>query len=669
MPFKKWVVGKADKEAAKIIAEECDIDPFSALIACSRGITDPSELELMLSDEPLFSDPRELKDIENAANAVRAAIKERQKIAVFGDYDCDGVTATAVMYKCLKSLEADFVTYIPDRINEGYGMNMKAVDKLSSDGVKLIITVDNGISCADVIDYAKTKGICTVVTDHHLPPAKLPDAIAVVDPHRSDCPSSFKEICGAEVAFKLACVLLGKEPEEILYDYADLLCIAVLGDVMPLVNENRCIVKAGIKKIRTKPSIGISSIISVAGIDRKTINAGRITFGIVPRINAAGRMGNANDALELLCSEDMRGSLTAANRIDDLNTERQKTEHEVTDEAIKQIEKNGYMHNRVIVVCGEDWHSGTIGIVASRICERYGRPAVVISVSGDTAHGSGRSIKGFHLYNALNSCKDCLEVFGGHELAAGVTLKIEKIAEFRNAINEYALKLQPAIPQLNVDFNINPAGMSVDMVEAIKIFEPFGAGNPQPLFGITGTKLEKITPVGAGKHLKLLFSKNGGAFQAMLFGVGVDAFCFAVGDILDLAVNLDTNFYKDEYVLSVQIRGIRPSGTDDEVLFKQLYGFDDFITYKSNFDRNELLPPREQVADIYKYISVSSPNEERVKYKFLNSIGIAKTSIAITTLSELGLIREENGMITVVKSAKTELMNSPTYSLLANGVK
>ncbi len=669
MSFKKWIFGKADKQAARIISEECDIDPFSALIACSRGITDPSELEFMLSNEPLLADSRELTDIDRAANAVREALSNKEKIAVYADYDCDGVTATAVMCKCLKSLNADFITYIPDRIDEGYGMNNNAVDNLAEAGVKLIITVDNGISCAQVIDYASKKGIKTVVTDHHLPPEKLPNAVAVVDPHRSDCSCAFKEICGAEVAFKLVCVLLGREPEEILYDYADLLCIAVIGDVMPLVNENRCIVKAGIEKIRTNPSIGISSIISVAGIDRKTINAGRIAFGIVPRINAAGRMGSANDALMLLSTEDMRGSLTLANKIDALNAERQQIEQQVTEEAVGLIQKYGYQHNRVIIVCGEKWHLGTIGIVASRICERYGRPTVVISISGDSAHGSGRSIKGFHLFDALNSCKACLETFGGHELAAGVTLKTDKIDELRSRINEYALTLEPVVPELRLDFNINPAGMSVDMVEAIKLFEPFGIGNPQPVFGLIGVKLDKIIPVGAGKHLKLLFSKNGSAFQAILFGVGIDRFCFAVGDILDLAVSLDTSFYKDSYVLSIQIKGIRPTCTDDELLFKQLYAFDDFITYKSGFNSDELLPPREQVVDVYKYIAALSPNEEQVKYKFLNSIGIARTSVAIKALSELGLIKENDGRLTIVRGAKTDLSKSPIYSFLANGVK
>ena len=403
MSFKEWVFNKTDKETAVMLSQELDIDPFSAMLAVSRGITDPYELELLLSDELMLCDLHELKDITLAADTINQAIKNNEKIAIYGDYDCDGVVATAVMYKCLKGLGASIVTYIPDRINEGYGMNMGAIDILKKQDVKLIITVDNGISSKDEIAYANSLGMKTVVTDHHLPPQELPEAEAIVDPHRVDCRSSFKDICGAEVAFKVVCAIEDKAPEQLIYDYADLLSVAILGDIMPLVNENRCIVKVGINKIKNKPLVGISAVLSVAGIDRKTINSSKLAFSVVPRINAAGRMGSADDALKLLCCDNMIDAISLANVIDSHNAHRQSTEKNVAELAIAAVEDNGYNHNNVIVVAGEDWHQGTIGIVASRLCERFGKPSIVFSINGDVAHGSGRSISPFHLHNALSA--------------------------------------------------------------------------------------------------------------------------------------------------------------------------------------------------------------------------------------------------------------------------
>ena len=667
--MKRWVVGRPDRAKAKAIAEECDIDAFAALIACGRGIDDPAELELMLSEEPLLCDPYELNDIKKAADRINNAISDGEKIAVFGDYDCDGVVATTVLYTYLCSRGANAVTYIPARIDEGYGMNRAAVKKLADGGVKLIVTVDNGISCAEEIEYAKTLGVETVVTDHHIPPETLPDAVAVVDPHRKDCAAAFKEVCGAVVAFKLVCVLDDKEPEQLLGDYCDLLAVATVGDVMPLINENRSIVRAGIRSIRKAPRTGIGAILSVAGIERNSVDAAKISFGIVPRINAASRMGDANRAFRLLCEKNMLPALDIAGQIDGDNSRRQEIEKSITAQACELIESYGYRYNRVIVASGEGWHSGIVGIVASRICEKYGKPAIILSCADGMAHGSGRSFAGFNLYNAINACGEHLEKYGGHELAAGVSLRADKIDDFRRAVNEYALSLPFAVPELKIDFRLNPLGMSVDMVHIIKMLEPYGAGNPYPVFGLFGVKLERITPVGSGKHLRLLFSKDGGAFQAMLFGVTSQQFCFCTEDTVDLAVTLDENFYKDEYTLSIRIKAIRKSGTDEEVLFTQIQAFDD---YMSGFSENteELLPTRAQVGSVYRYLSRASANADKIRYSFVNDIGYAKTGIAIKTLCELGLAKENNGIYSgVVSAKKTELLNSETYKAVSKGGK
>lgn len=669
MSVKKWVIGHPDCERAKALAEECEIDPFAALIAISRGIDTPAELELMLSDEPLLCDPHELNDIEKAAELINAAISRGERIAVFGDYDCDGVVATAVLYSYLVSRSADVITYIPDRINEGYGMNAGAVKRLAEQGVKLIITVDNGISCAEEIALARELDIETVVTDHHLPPQELPDAAAVVDPHRADCAASFKEVCGAVVAFKLVCVLEDKEPEQLLYEYCDLLAIATVGDVMPLVNENRSIVKAGIRAIRSNTRVGIGAILSVAGIEKGSIDSGKISFGIVPRINAASRMGDVRRAFELLCETNMLEALKLAGSIDDDNALRQKTEREITAQVCRLVEERGYRYNRVIVADGENWHSGIIGIVASRICEKYGKPTIILSHTQGKAHGSGRSFAGFHLYNAISACGDCLEKYGGHELAAGVTVSSDRVEEFRRRINEYAAGLEYAVPQLNIDFKLNPLGMSVDMVHIIKMLEPYGMGNPAPLFGIFGVKLDRITPVGGGKHLRLLFSKNGGAFQAMLFGVSPQELCFDAGSILDLAVTLDESLYHEERTLSIRIKALRKSGADQDRLFAEMCAFDDFASGIS-CDAQALLPSRAQVGSVYRYLMQGSATEKKLDTFFDEELGLAKTSVALKTLCELGLATQREGVYTAVSgAAKTELTNSETYRKLCEGGK
>ena len=663
MSVKKWNVGAPDREKAKLLAEECNVDPFAALIAVGRGIDNEGELELLVSDEPILCDPLELADISLAADYINDAIEQGVKIAVFGDYDCDGVVATSLLYDYLVGRGAEVVAYIPDRLDEGYGMNCDAVDKLATQGVGLIITVDNGISCAKEIAYADSLGIKTVVTDHHLPPEELPNAVAIVDPHRVDCASSFKEICGAEVVFKLVCVLDDKEPEQMLERYADILAVATIGDVMPLVNENRSIIKAGINKIKTAPNIGINAILSMAGVERASIDAGKISFGIVPRINAAGRMGSAYRAFQLLTAKNTMDALKLAGPIDDDNVRRQQIEKEILKSVIKMIEDNKLEYNRVIVVCGEGWHFGVLGIVASRICERYGKPTLILSSEEGIAHGSGRSFSGFNLFDAINSCSDILVKYGGHELAAGVSVSDENVQLFRKRINEYAAKQSAAVPKLNIDFRLNPAGMSVDMAFAIKTLEPFGMGNPTPVFGIFDVKLEKITPIGGGKHLKLLCRKNENVFQALLFGVTQQQFCFVIGDILDLAVTLDANLYQGQYNLSVLVKAVKMSGTDQDAYFESKQRYDDFV---SGFDTdyNLIFPDRAEVGTVYKTIVSSPINAERLKHVDIK-LNYAKTLVAVDTLCELGLVSLNNDILVAHNTnQKNDLMNSNTYKKL-----
>lgn len=664
MAFKKWVIKDTDKELAKQLAIECEIEPFLAFIALARGYDDPADLEQFFSNEPCFSDSYSLADIMHAADIINKFIVENKKIAIFGDYDCDGVTATALLYNYLKERNVDCIYYIPDRFSEGYGMNCNAIRYLHSVGAELIITVDNGIACIDEIELANQLGITVIVTDHHLPGEILPNAAAVVDPHRKDCPSDFKSVCGAEVAFKLICVMEGKEPEELLPYYADILAVAVIADVMPLNYENRSIVKYGVEKLKKSPLTGLSALLNVSGVNISTVSAEKIAFSICPRLNAAGRMGDAKKAVELLCENDMLKALNIANEIEHLNTVRQQTEKTIFAEAVKKIENNNLTNDRIIVIDGENWHHGVVGIVAARICERYGTPCIVLSVEGDTAHGSGRSFDGFSLFDAVNSCRDLLFKFGGHSLACGVSLYKDNIEEFRNKINEYAYSLPMIAPTLQLDCKLNPSALTLDLTESLKQLEPFGFNNQMPIFGLFGVTLQRVTPLSNNKHLKLLFSKNSSTFCAVLFGIGTDAFCFEVGDVLDLAITAETNVYNGNSNVSIQIKAIRVSGTDDEKLFSDLDNYKMFLNEKS-FYAKSITPTRQEIGDVYRYISKTGIAHDKIIYHFINSLGYGKTSVSLLVLTDLGLINKSNDIYYSMDNvAKTNLSNSEIYNFL-----
>lgn len=634
LKFKRWIVAPPQKSLAVELAQECDTDPFIALIAAGRGYSEPELLDEFLSDEVILSDPYELADIEVAAEIINDAVYSEEKIVVFGDYDVDGVTATVLMYSYLKNRGARVSYYIPDREREGYGINISAIDKLKAEGTDLIVTVDNGIAANSEIEYAKKLGMKVVVTDHHLPQGELPVADAVVDPHRDDDYSLFKDICGAFVAFKVVCSVEGRSPEEMLYDFGDLVALGTVADVMPLVNENRCAVREGVRLISDGSRRGLTALLHAAGIEQDSLTASRLAFGIAPRLNAAGRIGDAARAAELLLTDDDEMAIGLASVLNNENIRRQSLEKQILTEAAEIVEKKGYKHNRVIVVSGENWHGGVLGIVASRLCEKYSRPAIVLSVSDGIANGSARSIKGFSIYDAISNCSYILTKFGGHEMAAGITLYEDTIDTFRRAINEYAARFSKVLPEVRLDCKLNPAALSVDLAEDIKVFEPFGTGNPAVLFGIFDLTIDKISPVSQGKHLRLTFTKGETSFSAMLFGTTKTEFAYDIGDRVDVAVNVDANVYNDKLSLTVLIKEIRKSGIDEEKLVSDIALYEDFKSGKEN-DYSSIIPQREEVGVIYKQILNKGLTLDRLVSMNIEKIGYAKTLVAAEALCEL----------------------------------
>ena len=672
MNRKKWVVSQCNRDVAATIAENCGVDPFAAYLLCSRGMTDEFEIESFLYDADLI-DPYTLPDMEKAVSRISSAIENNEKITVFGDFDADGVTSTALLYLYLSSRNAAVDYYIPDRTSEGYGMNLAAVDILKERGTNLIITVDNGISAIEEIAYANTLGIDVVVTDHHRVGDILPDAIAVVDPHREDCLCEFTEWAGVGVAFKLICALEDSEGYDLLEQYGDIVALGTVADIVPLKGENRIIVRSGVAFMNAALNDGtlrkgLKALLQVSG-SGNTLDSSVMAYRIAPRINAAGRMGSAQRALKLLLCKDDATARELAEEISDANAERQSTETKITESAIEYIENNpGIKYGRILVVDGDDWHQGVIGIVASRLVEKYGKPCIVISKNGTSARGSGRSINGFSLYDAFSYCSSVLEQFGGHTLAAGMSIDSDKIDEFRAKINEYAHSIPVAVPVLNIDCKLNPANLSLDVLSSLELLEPFGAGNPQPVFGLYNMEITSLQPVGSGKHMRINVRKKSTTLSVIMFSVATEEFPYKAGDVVDIAVKLDSNEYQGKKQLSVQAKAIKFSETDDDKIISSLHSYESFCegSELSSEDKESLGLNRDFCGKIYRYIRSNNgwnySAEILCKRLKLPEEKVAGCSIALDVLTELGIIIHKDGRyILPVEDVKSALENSDIF--------
>ena len=652
MNRKKWVVSECDKNLAAQLAEDFSIDPITAYMLVSRGLTDDLEIEEFLDpNSPLMADPFSFADMEKAADCLRDAIDGFKKIAVFGDYDADGITATALLYSYLSKRGADVIYYIPDRLTEGYGLSCDAVRELAGRGVKLIVTVDNGVSAIEEAKLCRSLGIDLVVTDHHKVGETLPDAPAVVNPHRADCPSDFKDLSGVGVAFKLVSALEGGDEDSMLDEFGDLVALGTIADVVTLMGENRSLVRHGLKIINNSPRVGIKALLEKAGNNGKKLGSTSAAFTLCPRINATGRMGSAYKALDLLLCEDETRAYDLAEEICAMNQERQKTETLIFHEVCAKLSKNpSLVHDSVIVVDGDEWHQGVIGIVASRVAERYGKPAIVISRTGSEARGSCRSIEGFSIFEAIESVSDCLTHFGGHTLAAGIGLNSDRIEEFRIRINEYASGREMPFAVQKIDCRIkNLASINLDILDALDVLEPFGAGNPQPCFGLYGVKLESFSAISEGRHMRFTISKGDVRTGAVWFGMQEKQFPYDKGDIVDLAVNLDRNVYYGETKVSISVRNIRPSLTDEAKVLAGIRLFEKVTgEYPLSPEQAQIaLPGRDVQVEVFKLIKNTKPVEGSYEQMCLHMGGdgsdYCKVAVAVEVMKEMGVVGVANG--------------------------
>ena len=650
--MKKWTTRKLNKENAVAISQRYDLPMLIAMLLDIRGITDDEAIIDFLSNETLTASPFELKDMDRAVDRIRIAIENGERICVYGDFDADGVTSTALLYSYLSDIGADAMYYIPSREAEGYGMHREAITRLCERGIKLIITVDNGVAAVDEVAYAGSLGIDTVITDHHAIPDTLPDAAAVVDPHRSDCDSSFKELSGVGVAFKLVQAIEGEyaDVDSLLENYSDLAAIGTVGDIVTLRGENRVLVKNGLRHINNGDRLGIAALVQDAGLSGKTLSAGNLSFTLVPRINAGGRLGLSKKSVTMLLTDDEEYASDIAAELSSDNTERQQIERDILGEIDGMIRRNpSLINNPVIVVYGEGWHKGVIGIVASRIKEVYAKPAVVISLDEEVCRASGRSVSGFSLIDAVFSCSDILTQCGGHPMAVGFGIHRDRIDAFIERINRYTEEHPIPQPTLELDCKLNPAQLSVDLARGLSLLEPFGAGNPTPLFGLYNMTLRDIREIGGGKHLRLTLSRGDSTVYALRFSTTLAEFPYQVGDVVDLAVTLDINIYNNNENLSVFIRDMRFSEREEDETLRSKELFERFCRggALTTEEASSLLPDRAEFAVVYRFLRANGGYRysfDSLLYRIGSGIGYGKLRVILECMNELRLIEIDEGL-------------------------
>lgn len=678
MILRKWEVRPLDKERAAAFAQTYGVPFFLAMLMNIRGLDDAAHLREFLGEGEPLSDPFLLKDMDKAAARITRAVDNMEKITVYGDYDADGVTSTAMLYSYLETRGADVIFYIPQREGEGYGMNIGAVEYLKEQGVSLIVTVDNGISSVQEVARANELGIDVVVTDHHRPQEILPDAVAVVDAYRPDDTSPYKHFSGVGIAFKLLMALEdgAGDVEDLLEAYSDLAAIGTIGDIVPLTGENRTLIRAGLERLSQSDRPGVQALLENAGIAGKALTSTNVAFTLVPRINATGRMGAPERAVRLLISGYEEEAEVLSEEICADNEERRRVEAEIAEAAFADIEAKGYMKDRVVVVDGENWHHGVIGIVASRVTERCGKPCMIISRGETEAKGSGRSIEGFSLFEAICACGDLLIKFGGHPMAAGITLKPENIEAFRKRINQYAAEHFPQMPTQTVtlDCKLNPAALSASMAQSLTQLEPFGNGNPQPVFGLFNMELSNVTPVGGGGHLRLTLEKNGAVITAMRFNTKPEELPYHIGDKIDLAVQLEAREFRGQPSLTVIVRDMKFAAFNTEKNIASLASFEKWQRGEvlSAEDKNRLYPDRACLAAIYRALRTLN-GKETDQVRFVSqfgkdmTLGLFKTALLV--FEERGLVHSEIADDTftatlIETSGKTDITRSPVLLAL-----
>ena len=546
---KKWQIYEEEKEKINKISIQYHINKLLASILVNRNIEEDKIEAFLNPTRKSFHDPFLMPDMKKAVDRILKAMQNKEKIIIYGDYDVDGITSITVLKSFLEDRGVHVDSYIPNRLEEGYGLNKPAIEKIAENKYQLMITVDCGISGIEEIEYANSLGIETIVTDHHEVGDSLPNAIAIVDAKRKDNEYPCRDLAGVGVVFKLIQAIgikLGLEEKEYL-KYLDIVCIGTISDIVPLVDENRAIAKLGLLLVRQTKNLGLQSLLMSSGY--KNIDSTTISFGVAPRINACGRMGHADEALNLFLSKDIYEVNELTKKLNEYNKIRQETEKNIYEDAVKQIEQNKLNEKNAIIVSGENWHHGVIGIVSSKITDLYFKPSILLCNEGEFSKGSGRSIPGFDLHQALMQCQDTIDRFGGHAMAIGITIKTDKFQEFAEEFENVAkeAKIDEIIPIINIDAKIELNEINKEMVESLKLLEPYGEGNKMPIFAFRNLKIDSIRALSEGKHIKLTLN------------LGKIAEDYRIGDKIDVVGTLEINSFNGVDSLQINVKDIMKS--------------------------------------------------------------------------------------------------------------
>ncbi len=579
--------------------------PLSAMVLASRGLTDPKQAKSYLDCNAQLYDPFLMTDMDLAAGRVGLAIDRGEKIAVFGDYDVDGITSTCMLTDFLRRQGADVRSYIPSRLEEGYGLNPIAIHQLNEEGVKLIISVDCGITAIAEAELCRSLGMELVITDHHECKDRLPAAVAVVDPHRPDCSYPHRNLSGVGVAFKLASALSGDQ-EAVLRDYADMVCLGTVADVMLLQGENRVFVARGLESLRHTKRPGIAALMRESGCVPEQVSASTIGYNLAPRINAAGRMGQIDLALDLFLTQDEEEAAELARKLCDLNRQRQAVESQIYAQAVSMLPDG--QPPEAIVLADDTWHQGVVGIVASRMAEEYCCPAFLICLDGEHGKASSRSFGGFNLFSSLTALSPLLESYGGHELAAGFTIARQNIARFREDVCALAAAYYAdSGPRtvLEIDCVIPPELMTVRNVERLSILEPCGNGCPKPVFAMEKLTVERITMVGGGRHMRLRLRSGHHVLGAIYFSATPETASIEQGDLVDVAFNAQINDFRGERTVQMNVLDIRPSCCAESS--PELYEYARIRTGLTRSGAALLLPDRVTLGDVWRYLAAAGP--------------------------------------------------------------
>ncbi len=671
--MKKWNICRPDENTAKKLLLHSDLSPLCADVLVSRGICDLEAASEFIRTDGL-EDPFVLKDMDKAVAIINDAAENGKRICIYGDYDCDGITSTVILYSYLECLGADVSYYIPER-SEGYGLNEEAVRKIYNDNTDLIITVDNGISAIKEAELIKELGMQLIITDHHQPGNELPAADAIVNPHQTDCESSYKDICGAGVALKVTAALDGGDYEMALEQFGDIAAIATIADVVPLTGENRYIVQMGMQYIKNTERCGLIELMKISGLVDENGVCGNISsvstaFMIAPRINAAGRFGSPLRAFELLMCDDPDEAAALAEELNSLNSQRKETESEIMQQIYDEINSRpDVLSQRVLVFSGDGWHHGVIGIVAAKIQEKYGKPCFIITQEGEISRGSARAFGDFSVFGCLSFCQSVLTKFGGHQSAGGFSLKTEDISRFNDLVEEYAAANFEKMPvfTINADKMIVPSDITIANAEGLQILEPFGEANKQPVFAVIGAVIEEIIPLSNGAHTKLKINYGGISFFALMFRTRTDELPFTRNGTWDFMVSLDINEYNGRKSVNLSVRDYRKSGINQESFLSAGFAYEKYIRNEElpEIYYKRMCPDRNELIKVYSAIS-EKPIALMTLFIKMNPklMNYCKLRICLDIFRELKLIRYDYSVSEVSRAKVNEKANLENSKIL-----